>query len=461
MWHSLRLRLLLTTILVVLVAVSVTAFVAARRTTGEFQRYVEHGGAMRYRRFAPLLTNSYMANQGWGGIQPEVERLGQITGQRIVVADAQGRIVGDSERTLISKSVGAYWPPPASNILVGEARVGALYVDPIPPGLNEADVAFLSAVRRSLLLGAAIACLVAVVVTLGLSSRIVRPVEQLTAAAWRMERGDLTARVQVHSRDEIGQLAHAFNAMADSMARQEQLRRNMVSDVAHELRTPLTNLRGYLEAVRDGLLQPDASLVDNLYEETMLLSRLVADLQDLAQAEAGQLTLMRQPVSLAAIVERSVAASRPQADAKGLIMRVHVPVDLPQVEADPERIGQVLRNLLHNALAHTPPGGEITVVARARDQGVEVAVRDTGTGIDPEHLPHVFDRFYRVDKSRSRQTGGAGLGLAIVKQLVLAHGGTVGVESKPGQGSTFTFTLPIAPPLKPEGRHSQKIGEAR
>ncbi len=443
MWHSLRLRLLLATILVVLVAVSVTAFVAGRRTTGEFQRYVEHGGAMRYRRFAPLLTNSYLANQGWSGVQLEVERLGQITGQRIVVADVQGRIVGDSERSLVGKAVGAYWPSPASSILVDETRVGSLYVDPIPPpGPNEADVAFLSGVRRSLLFGAGIACLVAVVVTLGLSSRIVRPVEQLTVAAWRMEKGDLTARVHVHSKDEIGQLAHAFNAMAESLAQQEQLRRNLVSDVAHELRTPLTNLRGYLEAARDGLLKPDTALVDNLYEETMLLSRLVTDLQDLAQAEAGQLTLIRQPASLAEIVGRAVAVLQPQADAKGLTLRVALPSDLPQVEVDPERIGQVLRNLLHNALAHTPSGGEISIAACVRDQEVVVSVRDTGIGIEPEHLPRVFDRFYRVDKSRSRQTGGAGLGLAIVKQLVVAHGGTVGVESEPGQGSTFTFTLP-------------------
>jgi signal transduction histidine kinase len=285
---------------------------------------------------------------------------------------------------------------------------------------------------------------VAILVTLGMSDRILRPIERLTAAAQRMEKGDLSVRVPVDSQDEIGKLAHAFNAMASSLAMQEQLRRNLVSDVAHELRTPLTNLRGYLEAVRDGLIQPDAGLIDNLYEETMLLNRLVSDLHELAQAEAGQLNLVRRPVRVDEIVHRVAEAFNWQVESKGLTLRVDVPADLPLVDVDPERIGQVLRNLLSNAILHTPAGGEIDIVARAGGKWVTVAVKDTGEGIPPEHLPFVFDRFYRVDKSRSRLTGGVGLGLAIAKQLVEAHGGDIHVESRVGEGSTFTFTLPIA-----------------
>ena len=236
---------------------------------------------------------------------------------------------------------------------------------------------------------------------LALSSRILRPVERLTAAAERMEKGDLTVRVPVTSEDEIGQLAQAFISMAGSLAQQEQLRRNMVTDVAHELRTPLTNLRGYLEAARDGLLVPDDALVDNLYEETMLLSRLVADLQELAQAEAGQLALQRQSMPLAGIVEKAVTILQPQAHVKSLTLAVALPTDLPPVDVDPERVGQVLRNLLNNAVAHTPQGGEITVAAQAKGGEVAVSVHDTGAGIAPEHLPYVFDRFYRADKARS------------------------------------------------------------
>ncbi len=443
MWRSLRFRLLAATILVVVIAVGVTAVVAGQRTTGEFKRYVEDRGNMRLERWAGMLSRMYDGSPRWADIQMEVEKLGQVSGQRVVVADARGLIVNDSDRALIGQPVEANWPPPTYGIYTRGKRIGSLYLDPVA-GPSEADAAFLSTVNRSVLVGALIAGLAAVVITLALSGRILRPVKRLTVAAQRMEKGDLSARVPVDSTDEIGKLGHAFNAMAGSLAQQEELRKNLVNDVAHELRTPLTNLRGYLEAARDGLVAPDAALVDNLYEETMLLNRLVADLQELAQAEAGQLALERQPAALAGIVEQAVAMLRPQAEARGLALEVDLPADLPLLDVDSERVGQVLRNLLNNAAAHTPPGGRIAVAARMEDRQVAVSVRDTGAGISPEHVPHVFDRFYRADQSRARQTGGAGLGLAIARQLVVAHGGSIRVESQVGQGSVFTFTLPVA-----------------
>jgi signal transduction histidine kinase len=442
MWHSLRLRLLLASIVVVLIAVGVTAFVASRRTAGEFRRYVERREPIDGRRLAFLIARAYSVNESWEGIQGEVEQISAVSGDRVVVVDAAGIAVADSKDEIVGKPVDARWPPPVATLLSGEGPVGALYVLP-NRGPNDPDRAFVSAVNRSVLLGALVAGLVAVLLALATSSRILKPVERLTEAARRMEKGDLSVQVDIDSEDEIGQLAHAFNSMAGSLAQQEALRRNMVSDVAHELRTPLTNLRGYLEASRDGLLPPDAALVDNLYEETMLLQRLVTDLQDLALADAGQLTLVRTPTDLANLVERAATMMQPQAHEKGLTVAAEAPDDLPLVDADPERVGQILRNLLNNAVAHTPPGGAVTLTAESRDGEVAVTVRDTGAGIPAEHLPHVFDRFYRVDKSRTRQTGGAGLGLAIVRQLVVAHGGSVSAESTPGQGSAFTFTLPV------------------
>ncbi len=443
MFRSLRFRLLASTILVMLIAISVTAFVASRRTTGEFQRYVEVRNPMESRRLGFLLARAYAQTRNWESIQADIENLGQISGERIIIADATGTIVAASDRRLIGRKIETTAPPPSATIRVDGTIVGLLYVGAVS-GPPAEEVAFLAAVNRSLLLGALLAGLAAVIVTFATSSRILRPIERLTEAARRMEKGDLSVRVDIESEDEIGQLAHAFNAMASSLAQQEQLRRNMVGDVAHELRTPLTNLRGYLEAVRDGLLAPDAELVDNLYEETMLLNRLVADLQELAQAEAGQLTLVRSPSSLREIISQAVAMFQPQADAKGLTVEVSLPDALPLVDVDPERIGQVLRNLLANAFTYTPAGGRITITVAPHDDHVAVSVRDTGVGIPPEHLPYVFDRFYRADRARARQTGGAGLGLAIVKQLVLAHGGAITAESTPGQGSTFTFTLPVA-----------------
>ncbi|MGE5601414.1 MAG: ATP-binding protein [Nitrososphaerales archaeon] len=441
MWRSLRVRLLVATIFVVLIAVGVTAFVATRRTEGEFQRYVERRGPMDDRRLGLILARYYDENRGWDGIQTEVSRIAQFTGQHVVLADPGGKILADSDNKLVGKAVPARWPSPRAVIQESDQSVAAVYVDP-QSGPPDPDQAFIAAVNRSVLFGALAAGVAAVIVTLALSGRILRPVGHLTTAAEKMSHGDLSVRVPVESEDELGQLAVAFNSMAGNLEQQEQLRRNMVGDVAHELRTPLTNLRGYLEATRDGLIPPDNALVDNLYEETMLLTRLVADLHELAQAEAGQLTLVRTPTLLSEVVEQAIEILRPQADVKGVALSVDAPSSLPIVSIDRERIGQVLRNLLNNALAHTPAGGEIAVSAVRQDGTVLVSVCDTGEGISPEALPHVFDRFYRADRSRARHTGGYGLGLAIVKQLVQAHGGTVTVESELGKGSAFRFTLP-------------------
>jgi len=444
MWHSLRFRLLAATILVVIVAVSVTALFASRSTASEFYGYLEHGSLMQQRRFVMMLTNAYVQAQTWDGVQPLVEQLGQFTGERAVLADANGKIVGDSGRDLVGKTVNANWSP-SSRIVVAGAQVGALYFNPAAKQ-SPADAGFLAAVNRAVLVGALVAGVAAVLVTLALSHRIVRPVELLTAAARRMETGDLTARVNAASGDEIGELARAFNSMAGGLARLEQLRRNMVSDVAHELRTPLTAIRGYLEAAQDGVVALDATLVDNLYEETMLLNRLVDDLRELALAEAGQLHLERQPVDMGDVAQAALETVCARAEERGLQLSLDEPSTegAPLVDADPHRIKQVLCNLLNNALDFTPRGGRVTTVVRPDGPWVRVEVRDTGCGIAPEHLPFVFERFYRADKSRTRATGGAGLGLAIVKQLVEAHGGRVWADSAVGAGSVFSFVLPVA-----------------
>jgi signal transduction histidine kinase len=327
---------------------------------------------------------------------------------------------------------------------------GTLYALPPPRDVAETEPRFVTTVNRWLLLSALAAVALALALSLPLSRRILGPVEAITAAARRMEAGDLAQRVPATSADEIGDLARAFNAMADAVARSESLRRALVSDVAHELRTPLTNLRCQVEAVQDGLQAADAATFRSLHEETLLLARLVGDLQDLALAESGQLPLHRAPVALADAVSAALAAIRPIAAARGIHLEGDVPAALT-ADADRERLAQVLGNLLGNALTHTPEGGTIRVSARASAGRVAVEVADSGEGISAEHLPHVFDRFYRSDPSRARSTGGAGLGLAIVKQLVEAHGGQVSVASAPGAGARFTFTLPSrdlhAPPV--------------
>jgi signal transduction histidine kinase len=311
--------------------------------------------------------------------------------------------------------------------------------DPIQAG-------FVRGVNQALGLALVVAGLAALLLTAALSRRIIRPVEELTLAAQAMATGDLSRRVMVRAPDEIGTLGRAFNSMADSLQRAEGLRRTLVGDVAHELRTPLTNIRGYLEALRDGVARPDARMIDSLHEEALLLNRLIDDLQDLALAEAGQLRLQRAPADLGAVVEQALSAARPRIEAKGVACAHTLPPDLPPVTIDAERVGQVLRNLLNNALTHTPAGGTISVAAQVEGPGdiVAVSVCDTGCGIAADDLPLIFERFYRADRSRNRATGGAGLGLTIVRQLVEAHGGSVRVTSVPDRGSCFTFTLPAA-----------------
>lgn len=308
------------------------------------------------------------------------------------------------------------------------------------------ETRFMATVNRAIVGGVVLAGVLALAGTALLANRILRPVRDLTRAAGRLAEGNLGERVPVAARDEIGRLAAAFNAMAEGLERMDRSRRELVHDVAHELRTPLTSLRCQIEALEDGLARPDAPALASLREEVTLLARLVDDLQDLTLAAAGRLTLEPSRLDLAAEVRKAVH-SVAVADG-GARLEIEVPDGLEAV-ADPGRLQQILRNLLANALRHTPSGAAVRITARRQDGGaVEVAVEDEGPGIPAEHLPHLFDRFYRTDPSRTRTTGGAGLGLAIVKQLVEAHGGQVGVESATGapggrsrRGSRFWFTL--------------------
>jgi signal transduction histidine kinase len=300
------------------------------------------------------------------------------------------------------------------------------------------------AIGRFFLWGGLVAVAIALLITFVLSRRILAPVKALTSVAKRLGRGDFSQRVQVKDKSEIGELAQTFNSMASDLERAERLQRNMVADIAHELRTPLSNIRGYLEAIRDGVIKPDAETIRSLDEEAVLLSRLVDDLQELSLAEAGELRLNCQAENIGGLINQTVAVVQTQATAKGLSVFIDLPSKLPSVNIDSHRISQVLRNLLDNAVAHTAKGGFITVAAKQRDNWVEVSVTDTGEGIPAEDLPNIFERFYRVDKSRARATGGSGLGLTIAKRLVEAHGGKIEAQSELGKGSRFSFTIPVS-----------------
>jgi two-component system sensor histidine kinase BaeS len=305
-------------------------------------------------------------------------------------------------------------------------------------------------VNRVLLWPVVGGALASVVLLLLATSRALSPLGALTQATRRLAAGNLASRVPVAGAAELAELSTAFNGMADALERAESLRRQMVSDVAHELRTPLTNLRCRIEAIQDGLAPADEPGLRALHDETLLLSRLVEDLQLLSLAEAGRLPLERTEQDLRDIAAQAVAAVRPRAESVGV--KLALADGAPVIaNVDAARIGQILRNLLANAIVHTPAGGDVRVLAEARDGAAWLEVRDSGVGLTPDQQAHVFDRFWRADASRARDGGGAGsgLGLAIVRQLVTLHGGAVSVESTPGAGARFRVALPAASRFTP------------
>jgi len=299
-------------------------------------------------------------------------------------------------------------------------------------------------INRFLLLGGSLAIVIALVLTFILSRRMSSPIGVLANAARRLGGGDLSQRVRFQGKGEVKELAQAFNSMAADLERAGQLRRNLVADVAHELRTPLSNIQGYLEAIRDRVMKPNAATIRSLNEEAALLSRLVNELQELSLAEAGELKLVYQAEDIANVVKQAINSWQHQVAAKEISLSLDLPDNLPPVNIDRQRVNEVLYNLLENAVVHTREGGTINVAATRHGDWVEISVSDTGEGIPAEDLPNIFERFYRVDRSRARATGGSGLGLTIAKRWVEAHGGKITAKSELGKGSSFSFTLPSA-----------------
>ncbi len=305
--------------------------------------------------------------------------------------------------------------------------------------------AFREAMGQALVLATVAALVAAVVASLFVTGRILKPVRQLASASRRLADGHYAERVPTGGNDELDDLAMTFNDMAATLEATERRRRELVGDIAHELRTPIATLEGYLEGLLDGMVQPEPATWARLHDEAGRLRRLVDDLQELSRAEARQIPLAPQSLDTADLVGAAIDRLAVSFADKQLGLTCDVARDLPRVRADPNRAIQVLSNLLTNALRYTPSPGEVHVAVRPISGAVEFSVRDTGVGIAPEDLPRVFERFYRVDKSRSRALGGSGIGLTIARALVEAMGGHIWAESAgPGQGATFRFTLPRA-----------------
>jgi signal transduction histidine kinase len=488
MRNSLIFKLMGAFLLVIAIGALVISWLVTQATRNAFNLYTTRSGQAWAQQLAPVLADYYSRSGSWQGVDVVLQsglsslipsggtgngngmgqgrgmgfgrgstgsNMGGMMTQRMILVDAQGVVISDTQNELDGKQLTSADMKNGTPVIVNDNLVGTLIITPGDfAGSSTPAGEFLASVNRSIITAIIIASLIALILGAILFLQITAPLRDLKKASVAIAGGDLSQRVTIHSRDELGELGQAFNHMAESLADAETQRQRLVADVAHELRTPLAAIQATAEGMLDGVLPLDEEQVVSIHTETLLLNRLIGDLRLLSLAEAGQLKLERQEIDLGALVAQIVERSKPQAMHKGVTLGAEVQNDLPPVWVDSDRITQVLNNLIGNALRYTPEDGEITIeVASAAGltDTLRVSVTDTGPGIDLEDLPFVFDRFYRSDKSRSRASGGSGLGLAIVKQLVEAHGGKVVVVSPVFRnadhreyGTRISFTLPNA-----------------
>lgn len=455
---SMRLRLTLTYLLVGLATIASLVLFVRFDTRRQVTQYMMRGGMVGAEALVNRLEDYYSENQGWEDVnrifQPGMMYPGMmmVTRQRIQVVDAQGKLQYDNDQR-------GYSLPPFSarklqdGIPLGDGNgqtVGYLFVDGGGNARNLDAQPLLQRLNRAAWRAALVGLALALVLALLLANRLLHPVDQLTRAAQRLAAGDLSQRVPVQGNDELSTLAATFNGMTDSLQHSEERRRAMTADIAHELRTPLAVQRAQIEAMQDGIYPLDGEHLQTVFQQNALLTRLVEDLRTLALADAGELSLSRVDVSVPALVDGAIDRFRAVAEGRKIRLESELVTgpgaDCLPVWGDPLRLEQILNNLLSNALRYTGEAGCVSVRASCTAREVAISVRDSGPGIQPDMLPHVFERFYRADTSRAREEGGSGLGLAIALQLALAHGGSLDAANHPDGGAIFTLRLPVRPP---------------
>ncbi|MBK8987608.1 MAG: HAMP domain-containing histidine kinase [Chloroflexi bacterium] len=441
--RSLRVKLILTFLAVSLTGSLIAAIIVRQSNERAFNTLLQEQVRGS---FVDDALAYYVANGSWAGIGRRGHGYGvgfRRPDSPFALADENGRILIENgpyrrDTVIAAEELAAGIP-----LMVDEVQVGVVLPVNQPPPRSSEEQAYIRQINRALLMGALTATAVAIVLAIVLAQTLTRPLQELAAASRAMAAGDLEQQVPVRTQDELGDLATTFNQMSAELARANQQRRQMTADIAHDLRTPLTVLSGYLEAMEDGDLTPTPPRLQVMSQEVDTLKRLVEDLRTLSLADAGNLTLYKEPLDPHELLIQVQSAYAHQAAQQNVHLAVVASPHLPPAHVDPARLRQVLSNLVSNALRHTPTGGHITLRAdpsTAKPDGLQLSVTDTGSGISPEDLPHIFDRFYRGDKAR-QEGGESGLGLAIAKSLIAAHGGAIQVTSTPGSGATFTILL--------------------
>jgi signal transduction histidine kinase len=446
--RSLSIKLITAFVVIGLVSILSIVLLARWNTRNEFDRFIVD------RRGQDLLSSVqeyYVIHGSWQGVDGTLVQISSSAPPGdpaprppFTIADRNGQAVlegagyqpGDPiKRQELSQGIA---------IDVNGAQVGTLIMGraPLPNTPREAE--FITRINRLFWYSAIGASLLALLLGVIISRTLTGPIRELTQAAHAISEGDLTQQVSVRSRDEMGELAKAFNRMSSELRRSVNLRRQMTADIAHELRTPLSLILGHAEAVHDGVLPPSNENFEIIREEAGRLEHLIDELRTLSLADAGELSIQTQPVQPDRLLQEVASLYSYQSQKKEVSLAVQVNGPLPEVQLDTGRMTQVLTNILDNALRHTPSGGSITLAARPVEAGVELSVQDTGPGLEAEDLERIFDRLYRADASRHRGDGGSGLGLAIAKSIVQAHGGQIRAEGGPGAGLKISITLPAA-----------------
>ena len=433
--------------LLAMIAVYSFASLEIQKRFGEF---VDRADIVRARQIRNFLSVYYHHTGSWQGIEqmanPRLEGVDHFFDAPFVLADQAGKVLLSSDDRLVGKNLSAPDISRGLPINVGRERVGTILIGASKRGLNPVEKQFLESVQISTLWAGGLALLFSVFLGFILIRRMARPLSELEVAAGQIAQGKLDSRVNVAGDDELGKLSQSFNQMADSLQRSENLRQKMVMDVAHELRTPLMIQQSHLELLLDKINELTPQQLEIIYDQNLLLGRLVKDLQLLAVAEAKELPIERTDASIKELLQGVAEHVRPALAEKEIRLEVKVSEALPTLCIDRQRIEQVLLNLLDNAKRYAPEKSTIQLQAERKETEIIISVVDQGPGIAAEDLPLLFERFYRADKSRSRQSGGFGLGLAIAKHLIEAHGGKIWAENNSSStGAVFRFVLPMEP----------------
>lgn len=449
---------------IAVLAVVLVAFISSFSTRIAVTKLLENDELKKAQITMEGINQWHVAKGSWQHSDQFFQKKGEAAQQEILLVDGQDRCISSYPEDLCKRVV-SVGPGPKLKIRIddqggrhfdellgvpgmtvtGDGQDGPpwkIFVLPSASTLPGISTRFTSSMTQSLWIGGAIAAFAALFISFYIARTLLRPVRELVTVAGALKEGDFSQRATLRSDDEIGLLGAAFNSMAIELDRHKRLRDDLFHDVAHELRTPLTNIRCQLESLQDGLASPGSDTIASLHEETMLLSRLVDDLRDVALAEGGQLHLDIKNCDISSELHRIARITEPIANRRSIQLTLDARPSI-WVRADPDRLNQILNNLVSNAIHHIPNRSTVTIRCRLEKSMARVEVEDDGPGISPEHLPFIFDRFYRADPVRSRKSGGAGLGLAIVEQLTKLQGGSIEAKSLTGGGCCFILMLPL------------------